>query len=182
MISYYINLITLTRIFLGIAVFFLVMMEDRYILALILFLVASITDYIDGFLARKFNAVSPVGEILDPIADKVLVIFIFFALSVNLSSFLIAFSASIIISREILVSALRDYSSRNNLVYFTRVTFMAKIKTSVQLFTIFIYLLGLSINNMLIIVIADILILISVLITLYTGYNYFDNVIKESSK
>ena len=65
MISYYINLITLTRIFLGIAVFFLVMMEDRYILALILFLVASITDYIDGFLARKFNAVSPVGEILD---------------------------------------------------------------------------------------------------------------------
>jgi cardiolipin synthase len=57
------------------------MSSDGYLLALILFYIAGLTDYLDGYLARKYNAVSQFGEILDPIADKILIVFIFFGLS-----------------------------------------------------------------------------------------------------
>ena len=100
-------------------------------------------------------------------------------MSVNLSSFLLAFGASIIISREIWVSALRDFSARNNIVNSTKVTYLAKVKTSIQLLTIFIYLFALSADIMILIIIADISLIISVLITMYTGYEYTINVINE---
>ena len=79
-------------------------------------------------LARKYNAESQLGEILDPIADKILIVFILIGLSVDLDSFLIVFLGSLIIAREIGVSALRDYSSRNNKSHKTKVTYLAKIK------------------------------------------------------
>ena len=96
-------------------------------------------------------------------------------MAVNLSSFVIGFAASLIISREIWISALRDFNARNNNTNATKVIYIAKIKTSIQLFTIFIYLFGLGINNMLLIIIGDIFIVISVLITIYTGYIYTIN-------
>jgi hypothetical protein len=67
------------------------MSPDGYLLALILFFVAGITDYLDGYLARKYKAVSKLGEILDPIADKILILFVLFGLAINLSSYLIGF-------------------------------------------------------------------------------------------
>ena len=148
------------------------MSPDGYLLALVLFFLAGITDYFDGYLARKYNAVSELGEILDPIADKILILFVLFGLAINLSSYLIGFIGAIIITREIWVGALRDLNARNGKSDATKVTFLAKIKTSVQLLTLLVYLFGLAINNMLIIVIADILLFISLFITLYTGYIY----------
>lgn len=179
MIVSLINLITLLRILLALIISLLVIMGDYYVLALVLFFFAGISDYLDGFLARKYNATSEIGEILDPIADKILVVFILITLSVNLSSFLLAFSSSLIISREIWVSALRDYCSRRGIANATKVTYLAKIKTSVQLFTISLYLLGLAIKNMMLIVIGDAFLILSVLVTVYTGYEYTMNVIKS---
>jgi len=180
MISYFINFLTIARIVLGALIFILIISPNGQLLALLLFFIAGLTDYFDGFLARKYNSVSQVGEILDPIADKILIVFILFALSVNLSSYLIAFCSSMIISREIFVSALRDYSSRNHISDATKVTFIAKIKTTIQLFTIFIYLLALTISSMLMLVIADFLLIASMLVTLYTGYIYATNIIERS--
>ena len=77
------------------------------------------------------------------------------------------------------MGALRDLNARNGKSDATKVTFLAKIKTTVQLFTISIYLFGLVINNMLIIVIADILLFISLFITLYTGLVYTLNTFKN---
>ena len=128
---------------------------------LIYFFLAGITDYFDGYLARKYNAVSQLGEILDPIADKILILFVLFGLAINLSSYLIGFIGAIIITREIWVGALRDLNARNG-----------------QLFTISIYLFGLAINSMLTIVIADIFLFISLFITLYTGLIYTLNTFK----
>jgi phosphatidylglycerophosphate synthase len=54
------------------------MLNNYYVVAFVLFFVAGLTDYFDGFLARKYNASSQMGEILDPIADKILIIFLFF--------------------------------------------------------------------------------------------------------
>jgi CDP-diacylglycerol--glycerol-3-phosphate 3-phosphatidyltransferase len=175
----FINLLTFSRIILAVIIFLLLMSSDGYLLALILFFIAGLTDWLDGFLARKYNAVSQLGEILDPIADKILIVFLFFGLAVNLSSYLIGFFAALIITREIWVGALRDLNARNNKIDATKVTFLAKIKTTIQLFTIGIYLFGLTLNNMLLLVMGDILLCISLFITLYTGIVYTANSFKR---
>jgi len=175
MIVYLINALTLSRIAIAIIIFILLMLNSSYLLALILFFIAGLTDYLDGFLARKYNAKSQIGEILDPISDKILITFLFFALTVNLSSYLIGFAGAVIIAREIWVSALRDFNSRNNNSNATKVIYIAKIKTTAQLFTIFLYLFSLAFNVMLLILVADIFLIISLLITIYTGYLYTIN-------
>ena len=173
-----VNLITLLRILLAVIIFLLLTIDNYLEVALMLFMLAGFTDYLDGYLARKYAITSQLGEILDPIADKILIIFLFFGLALNLSSYLIGFIGSCIISREIWVSALRDLNSRNLNTEATKVIFLAKIKTSIQLFTIFIYLFALAFNKMLLIVFGDIFMMISLLITLYTGYIYTLNTFK----
>ena len=177
--SLFINLITVSRIVFGAMIFVLLTRTEMYWYAFILFFIASITDYFDGYLARKYNLVSQLGEILDPIADKILVVFLLFAISVNLTSYYIAFASALIITREIWVGALRDFNARQNKSDATKVTFIAKIKTTIQLFTISTYLLGLGINNMLVLLIADVLLFMSVIITIYTGFIYSLNTFKE---
>lgn len=171
----FINLLTLSRIIMAAIIFLLLMFPDGYLYSLILFFTAGLTDYLDGYLARKYNCVSQIGEILDPIADKILIVFVFFGLAINLSSYLIGFISSLIITREIWVGALRDMNARNGKSDVTKVTFIAKIKTTVQIFTIIIYLTGLTFNVMLLIVIGDIALFISLLITIYTGIIYTKN-------
>ena len=72
-----INILTLIRIFIAVVIFTFLAIKNYYLLALFLFFIAGLTDYFDGFLARKFNATSQLGEILDPLADKILIIFLF---------------------------------------------------------------------------------------------------------
>ena len=176
----FINLITISRMFLGAIIFLLLTKTEMYWYAFILFFLASITDYFDGYLARKYNLVSQIGEILDPIADKILIVFLLFAISINLSSYYVGFFSAMIITREIWVGALRDLIARNMKSDSTKVTFLAKIKTTIQLTTISLYILGLAINNMLIIIIADMFLFSSFIITIYTGYIYtYNSIIKE---
>ena len=177
--TYFINLLTLSRIFLAAVIFLLLTRPEGYFLAFILFFVAGVTDYFDGYLARKYNLTSEIGEILDPIADKILILFVLFGLSVNLSSYFIAILSSLIIAREIWVGALRDFNARQGRSDATKVTFLAKIKTSIQLFTISIYLLGLTLNNMLFILFGDMFLFLSLLITIYTGFIYTLNSFKD---
>jgi CDP-diacylglycerol--glycerol-3-phosphate 3-phosphatidyltransferase len=175
----FINLLTISRMVFGAFIFILLTRTEMYWIAFALFFVASITDYFDGYLARKYNHVSKIGEILDPIADKILIVFLLFALSVNLDSYYIAFASALIITREIWVGALRDYNARQNKSDATKVIFLAKIKTTIQLFTISTYLLGLGINNMLVLLIADLLLFLSLIVTIYTGYIYSLNTFKK---
>jgi CDP-diacylglycerol--glycerol-3-phosphate 3-phosphatidyltransferase len=179
MIKILINLLTFSRILIAVIIFMLLMLKNYYELAFVLFFVAGLTDFFDGFLARKFNSSSQIGEILDPIADKILIIFLYFGLALNLSSYLIGFSGALIITREIWVSALRDFNSRTNNTNATKVIYIAKVKTTIQLFTISIYLFALAFNFMLLIPIADIFMLIALLITVYTGYLYTLNTFKN---
>jgi CDP-diacylglycerol--glycerol-3-phosphate 3-phosphatidyltransferase len=178
-VTTFINILTLSRIFLAAIIFIFLMSPDGYLYALILFFLAGVTDYIDGYLARKYNAVSQLGEILDPISDKILILFVLFGIAINLSSYLIGFIGAIIISREIWVGALRDLNARNRRSKATKVTFLSKIKTTVQLFTLTIYLIGLTANQMLLIILADIFLFISLFITIYTGYIYTINSFKN---
>ncbi len=170
--NYFINALSISRIILAAVIFVLISGSQYYNLCLFLFILLSASDYFDGYLARKYNLTSNFGEIIDPVADKILLIFILIALSINFSSYLVGFLSSVIISREVWVAALRDFNSRNGNSSATKVIFIAKIKTTVQFFTIFIYLAGLSFDKNLMIIIGDLLLITSALITIYTGYLY----------
>ena len=174
----FINFITIVRILLA-PIILVFLIFGNYLVCVLLFFLAGLTDYYDGYLARKYNAESELGEILDPIADKILIVFILIGLSVELDSQLMALLSSLIIAREIGVAALRDYSARNNLSDRTKVTFLAKAKTSIQLLTIGLYLLALAISFNLLIIISDIFLIIATFITLYTGYQYTLKVFKK---
>ena len=114
MITKILNVITLSRILCAILIYLILYLESNYSIALFLFFIASFSDFLDGYLARKTNSESVLGEILDPIADKLLIVFVLIGLSINLDSFLLGFISAVIISREIWVAALRDINSRNN--------------------------------------------------------------------
>ena len=179
MITKILNFITLSRILFATLIYLILYLENNYSIALFLFFIASFSDFLDGYLARKTNSVSVLGEILDPIADKLLIVFVLIGLSVNLNSFLIGFVSAAIISREIWVAALRDINSRNNQSDKTKVTFLAKTKTAIQMSAILMYLFGLTINNMMVLFFADIILIIALLITIQTGFQYTISTFKK---
>ena len=179
MIANILNVITLSRIFCAILIYLILFIESNYSVALFLFFVASFSDFLDGYLARKTDSVSVLGEILDPIADKLLIVFVLIGLSINLDSFLIGFISAVIISREIWVAALRDINSRNNQSDKTKVTFLAKTKTAMQMLSILMYLFGLTINNMIVLFFADIILIIALLVTIQTGFQYTISTFKK---
>ena len=179
MIARILNTITLSRILCAILIYLILYLENNYSIALFLFFIASFSDFLDGYLARKTNSVSILGEILDPIADKLLIVFVLIGISINLNSFLIGFISAVIISREIWVAALRDINARNNQSDKTKVTFLAKTKTAIQMFAILMYLFGLTINNMMILFFADIFLIIAMFVTIQTGLQYTISSFKE---
>ena len=179
MITKILNVITLSRILCAILIYLILYLESNYSIALFLFFIASFSDFLAGYLARKTNSESVLGEILDPIADKLLIVFVLIGLSINLDSFLIGFISAVIISREIWVAALRDINSRNNQSDKTRVTFLAKTKTAIQMLAILMYLFGLTINNMMVLFFADIVLVIALLITMQTGFQYTISTFKK---
>ena len=172
MIANLLNTLTLSRILCAILIYLFLFLESQYLVALLLFGIASFSDFLDGYVARKTNNESVLGEILDPIADKLLIVFILIGLSINLDSFLIGFISAVIISREIWVAALRDINARNNQSDKTKVTFLAKTKTAIQMFAVLIYLFGLTLNNMMVLFFADIVLIIALLVTIQTGFQY----------
>jgi|TARA_B110000003_G_scaffold275786_1_gene319477 CDP-diacylglycerol--glycerol-3-phosphate 3-phosphatidyltransferase len=140
--------------------------------SLFLFLFASISDYFDGALARKYNLSSQLGEVLDPIADKILVLFMLFALALYFSSIYIGFISCLILAREFWVSALRDLNARNLNTSATKVSFLAKIKTTIQLIAVVLYLLGLSYDIVFMLFLGDFVLFIALIIGLKTGLTY----------
>ena len=100
--------------------------------ALILFIVASFTDFLDGMLARMFGVESKLGELLDPIADKIIVAtaLILLVMDGTIRNYEVI-AAIIILTREILISGLRESISPYKISL--EVTLMAKWKTTIQL-------------------------------------------------
>ena len=170
--NYFIQFLTYFRILIAPIIFILITLFDFYGWALLLFFIASISDYWDGFLARKYNLESILGAVLDPIADKILVTFIILALSIELSSVFIGLVGGIMLVREFWVGALRDLNARQNNSDATKVTSLAKIKTSIQFITFLSYISGLALNNSLIIFTSNFLLFFALIITLQTGLSY----------
>tara|TARA_E500000178_G_scaffold262299_1_gene259300 strand:+ start:49 stop:636 length:588 start_codon:yes stop_codon:yes gene_type:complete len=156
-----------------------------------LFVIASFTDYLDGFLARMFKEESKLGELLDPIADKILVAAALILLVMNgtIKNYEVI-AAIIILTREILVSGLREFMAKGSITM--EVTSLSKLKTFIQMVSIAILLTGESGNKIINFqdynaqTVGIILLWLSAFLTLYTGHDYFkksiDHAINEDTK
>ena len=139
-----------------------------------IFVVASITDYLDGYLARIWNQTSNIGRMLDPIADKLLVAAVLLLLAADQT---IAggslWAAITILCREILVSGLREYLAA--LKVSVPVTRIAKWKTAIQMIAIAFLLAGPAGDKIMpyITELGIVLLWVAALLTFYTGYDYF---------
>ncbi len=142
--------------------------------AFVIFVVASLTDYLDGYLARKWQQTSAIGRMLDPIADKLVVsvTLLLLAAEGSIAGWSL-WAAVIILCREILVSGLREYLA--GVKVSVPVSQIAKWKTTVQLVAIGLVLLGPAADALVPFVPETGLTLlwVSAIITLYTGWDYF---------
>jgi len=106
------------------------------IIAAVIFALAGITDLLDGYLARRLNQVTEFGAFLDPVVDKLMVVIALVLLAADLRMPYIALPAAIIISREIVVSALREWMAEIGEHASVAVNFVGKIKTTIQIIAI----------------------------------------------
>ena len=159
--------------------------------ACVLFVIASFTDFLDGMLARMMGEESKLGELLDPIADKIIVAtaLILLVMSGTIKHYEVI-AAIIILTREILISGLREFLARGQIKL--PVTNLAKLKTFLQMVAIALLLTGETGNKILNFqdynaqTIGMILLWLSAFLTLYTGYEYLrkgiDHAISEDNK
>ena len=142
-----------------------------------IFILASFTDFLDGLLARLYKEESKLGELLDPIADKIIVASALMLLIMD--STIINYeviAAIIILIREILISGLREFLAKVQIAM--PVNKLSKFKTFIQMFSIAILLTGESGNKLINFgdynanSIGIFLLWIAAFLTLYTGYDY----------
>src|SRR6185437_10226578 len=168
------NLLTLSRIAvipLMVATFYLPDFYSQW-LACALFAAAGVTDYLDGHFARLWKQQSEIGRFLDPIADKLLVGAALFMLAAfaRISSAAIL-PALVILSREILVSGLREYLA--GLRVRVPVSRLAKWKTGIQMGAIGVLLVGdAGPSGLPLIVIGELMLWAAAVLTIITGYDY----------
>lgn len=116
-------------------------LESRYLLTASVFLVAAITDWFDGYLARTLNQTSAFGRFLDPVADKLMVAAALIILvQWHANNILVVFSAIVIVSREITISALREWMAEIGKRASVAVSYMGKLKTTMQMTAITVLL------------------------------------------
>ena len=160
--------------------------EIGALIATPILILAGVSDYFDGFFARKYKVVSNFGKILDPVADKLLVIGVIFALaSENMLDYYYSFfPALLIVLREILISGLRESISSYKISL--EVTLLAKWKTTIQLVACGSFLVWRSnnffYNNEILGLISYILLWIAGIITFITGLQYIIKIIKFFNK
>ena len=133
------NLITSLRIILT-PIFIIYLLDEKYLPALIVFVLAGVSDAIDGFIARVFDQKSLLGAILDPIADKILLVTAFIVLAVK--EFIPPWLTVIVISRDflILLGMLILFLNKDN--FAIKPAFISKITTCLQLVTVLNVLLA----------------------------------------
>jgi cardiolipin synthase len=168
------NIITFIRIFLIPIILYLLFSENPNIVLIagLLFIVSSVSDYFDGYLARTLNQSSKLGTLLDPIADKLLIASVIVVLvDTGVISNIHVVPAIIILLREIAISGLREFLAKLNTDM--PVSKLAKYKTTFQMvsLSILIISLGFELNDLLW-NIGLITLWIAAIITLLSGYNY----------
>jgi len=166
------NAITIARILTIPVIVWLLTTGDftMRVVAVVLFAVAAGTDWVDGYIARRFNQISPLGRMLDPIADKLLVGLVLAALAWDGSfSALDLVPVMVILFREFFISGLREFLGNAEVVL--PVSQLAKWKTTVQLVAIIVVMLERIVPGLGLV--GDLVLWLAGALTLWTGWQYF---------
>ena len=152
----------------------------------VLFTVAAITDWFDGWLARRTGQTTAFGAFLDPVADKLIVATALVLLAERYDSALVTISACVVIGREIVVSALREWMARLGRHASVRVNQVAKVKTAMQMVAIVTLLTQTPTSGtFLLILLGKVILIVAVILTLWSMVMYlqaFAEAIMESEE
>ena len=172
------SLLRIIMIPLMLVVFFIPQIPYRYIITAVIFVLAALTDFLDGYIARKYNLVTDFGKFIDPIADKILVLAglvimltepeIFGLYNLTIGKIAGGVGVSIIVAREMTVSVLRMIAATKNKVLAAEK--VGKIKTFIT--DVAIVLLLVSVEFTILFNVAFALYIVSVLLTVYSGTVY----------
>lgn len=162
--------LTILRMLLSVAFLVFATLPDTWprITALVIFIVASITDKIDGHWARKSKQVTDLGAFLDPLADKMLINLAFLALVYLGVVPLWVFA--VILVRDFAVDGMRMMAARNKITI--AASFFGKLKTTVQMIALIILLLNLIINNDIVGILGQIALYLALALTIFSGLDY----------
>ena len=171
------NILALIRIFLAFLMYLFLVNRDIFNIhpswmdyfAALIFVIASITDFFDGYIARNFNAISKLGEILDPLADKMLVLGAFLGLLYLHRAD--AWAVYLILVREFFITGLRVVMASEGLS--VKASFAGKVKTVFQMIAIGFLLMNWPLGNL--------LLWIAVILTLYSGIDYLKVYIRANN-
>ncbi len=168
------NLLTSLRIVMIpvlVIVFYLLPLEWRYIASALVFSIAAVTDWLDGYLARKLGQTTTFGAFLDPVADKLIVAVALVLLVEVHASAILAVPAIVIVCREIVASALREWMAQ----YSTRsvaVSYLAQVKTTIQMIAIIILLASGPGMDKPMVILGYVLLYGAAILTIWSMYQY----------
>ena len=168
------NILTFLRIILipVLVVMFYVPSEWSYQISALIFGLAAITDWLDGYLARRLQQTSLFGAFLDPVADKLMVAVALVLLVQDNPSVLFAVPAAIIIGREIVISALREWMAEIGARTKVAVSIVGKIKTTLQMVAILLLLYKIPVGPFPTHIVGVVLLYIAAILTIWSMFVY----------
>ena len=163
------NILTILRVLAAPLLLLTYLLADNSWLLASIFAFACVTDWLDGYIARKQKSFSALGSFLDPVADKLLVTAALMVIVHSHKNIFLLVFAVIIVSREIAVSALREWMAAIGKIKLMRVLQIAKIKTFVQMLGVGLLLLDF---DMYFNVLGFVLLMVATVLTLYSMIQY----------
>lgn len=142
------------------------------IAAAVVFLLAGFTDWLDGYLARRYDQTSEFGAFLDPVADKLMVTVTLFLLVQDHPTVLLAVTAAVIVGREIAVSALREWMAQLGDRSRVAVALSGKLKTAMQMIALLVLLVSHDAPTLRIYHVGEVLLVIAAGLTIWSGLDY----------
>lgn len=142
----------------------------------VIFIIASFTDFLDGYIARKRNIVTTFGKFIDPLADKLLVITTMllltdYYLTVQPSMWMPIYAVLIVIARELIVTSIRLVAvGEGNII---AASTLGKAKTAITMIMIVYYLFLMPLNFVVLNIIGYVLVGFALLLTLISGFDYY---------
>ena len=175
------NVLTCLRILMVpvLVVVLLTKFEGKELVGLAVFLVAALTDFLDGFIARRWGLVTPLGKLLDPAADKILTSAVFISL-VELER-APAWIVVIIVAREFAVSTLRSVAATDNVVI--AAAWSGKVKTVTQLVAIALLIVEQQLGELA--YLGQVALVVALILTVYSGVDYslrYAKVVRKQAK
>ncbi len=151
-------------------------------LTAVLFGIAGLTDWLDGYLARKWEQTSRMGAFLDPVADKLIVAAVLVLLVADAGSLWVTIPALIIISREITISALREWMAEVGQRSKVAVSYLGKVKTTTQIIALLLLLFQQSLFGLPVYTLGIIMLYVAAALTLWSMIDYLRAAFTEPEK